>query len=164
MTDTIDLAPRWRRLLALCYELFLVAAVVVGSAIVFQLLLPALSGSIVQFIYELLLTYAYFAWCWRRSGQTLSMQTWRLKLTHPSGTLSWRVMTVRYLVVLTTFLPLIPAALAAKHLPGMHWIVWVAVAWAVAPFAWSLFDREHQFLQDRIAGTHIVLVPPTQQD
>lgn len=164
MTDTIVLAPRWRRLLALCYEIFLLAAVVVGSAIVFQLLLPSLSGSIMQFLYELLLTYGYFAWCWRRSGQTLSMQTWRLKLEHPSGSLSWRVMTVRYLVVLATFLPLVPAAVAAKHLPGMHWIVWVALAWSAAPYAWSLIDRDRQFLQDRIAGTRIILVPPTRQD
>ncbi|MBV8659433.1 MAG: RDD family protein [Burkholderiales bacterium] len=162
MTDTFEIAPRWRRLLALCYELFLVAAVVVGSAIVFQLLLPALSGGIVEFIYELALTYGYFAWCWHRSGQTLSMQTWRLKLIHPSGALGWRVMTVRYLVVLTTFLPLLPAVVAAKHLTGMHWIIWVALAWAAAPFAWSVFDRDRQFLQDRIAGTRIILLPPSR--
>jgi hypothetical protein len=48
--------------------------------------------------------------------------------------------------------------------PVERWAQWLALAWLVAPYAWSLIDRERQFLHDRLAGTRIVLTPIGSQD
>lgn len=47
-------------------------------------------------------TYLFFAWFWTRSGATLGMQAWRLKLCSNQGSyLSLRQTLVRFLVNIT---------------------------------------------------------------
>jgi uncharacterized RDD family membrane protein YckC len=81
---------------------------------------------------------AYFLWCWLRGGQTLAMKAWRIRL-----------------VELTPSKALMRFVLAVFLVPTLVSIVW------------SLFDREGQFLHDRLAGTRLVLAdeanaaPPT---
>ena len=73
---------------------------------------------------------AYFLFCWLRSGQTLAMKAWRIRLVEVTP----RKALVRFIV-------------AALLLP--------------ASIVWALFDRDRQFLHDRLAGTRLIYVPPT---
>jgi len=70
---------------------------------------------------------SYFLWCWLRGGQTLAMKAWGIRL-----------------VGVTPSRALLRLILAAVLVPTS-----VSVAWA-------LFDREKQFLHDRLAGTRLV--------
>jgi uncharacterized RDD family membrane protein YckC len=77
---------------------------------------------------------AYFLWCWLRGGQTLAMKTWKIRLVAPGQD------RVPPLTALLRF------ALAVLAVP-----TGIALGWA-------LFDRDRQFLHDRIAGTRLVMV------
>lgn len=175
MPAVYPLAPRWRRVVSLCYECLLLLAVMLASGALFQLLLgmagvaaTAIAGSPLWRnllgIYWLLVVYGYFAWCWHKGGQTLPMRTWRLQLlSRNGGRLSQRAMLVRFLVSLIAYAPLVPVLVWVKHTPGNQWATWLACAWAALPVLWSLLDRDRQFLHDRLAGTQIVLLP-TQRE
>ena len=76
----------------------------------------------------------YFLWCWLRGGQTLAMKTWKIRLVAPG------LDRVPPLTALLRF------ALAILAVP-----TGIALGWA-------LFDRDRQFLHDRIAGTRLVMV------
>lgn len=77
----------------------------------------------------------YFIWCWLRGGQTLAMRTWKLRLEDASGGKSSpRQALIRYV------------------------LAWISLGLAGAGFIWALFDRDRQFLHDRLAGTRIVRV------
>jgi uncharacterized RDD family membrane protein YckC len=83
-------------------------------------------------VYLLAVCGAYFMYCWMRSGQTLPMKTWRLRLVTVDGSpVTAGKALLRYLVA-------VPAMMTGL---GM---------------LWALFDRDRQFLQDRVAGTRIV--------
>ena len=72
----------------------------------------------------------YFLWCWLRGGQTLAMKAWRIRLVEVT-----------------------PArALARFMLAGVLVPTLVSIVW-------SFFDRDGQFLHDRLAGTRLVRVP-----
>ena len=86
-------------------------------------------------LYLFLVVGVYFIACWTRGGQTLPMKTWRLKLVSAHGSpVSVRRALARYL------------------------IAWVSVLAAGGGFVWAAFDREHQFLHYRLAGTRIVKI------
>lgn len=70
-----------------------------------------------------------FVWQWTHGGQTLAMKTWKLQVSTQNGDpISLRQGIIRYFVASIFF--------------GLS-------------FLWALFDRNHQYLHDRIAGTHI---------
>jgi uncharacterized RDD family membrane protein YckC len=71
----------------------------------------------------------YFLWCWLRGGQTLAMRAWRVRLV--------QVTPGRALARFLLALALVPTGIS---------------------ILWALFDRERQFLHDRVAGTRLVLV------
>ena len=78
---------------------------------------------------------AYFLWCWLRGGQTLPMKAWRIRLVDVTP----RKALLRFLYALV----LLPTGVSVL---------------------WALFDRERQFLHDRLAGTRLVDAsgaPPT---
>lgn len=72
---------------------------------------------------------AYFLWSWLRGGQTLAMKAWGIRLVH-----------------VTPRKALLRFALAALFVPSLLSVLW------------ALFDRDRQFLHDRLAGTRLVLV------
>lgn len=128
------------RVAAMIYESLLVIAVLfVASFIVLPVVGDLHSGwqrHLFQ-AYLVVVLFAYFATFWRRSGQTLAMKTWRIRLDDRSGgRVSSRQALLRFAL-----------ALAGALLAG-------------AGFWWALFDRERQFFHDRVAGTRLVRVPP----
>ncbi|MEW6512897.1 MAG: RDD family protein [Pseudomonadota bacterium] len=80
----------------------------------------------------------YFVWYWRHGGQTLAMQTWRLKLVGVDG----RAPTLTQLVL-------------------RYVLSWPSLLFYGAGLFWAMFDRDRQFLHERLSGTRIIVVPPT---
>ncbi len=102
---------------------------------------------------------AYFAFFWRRSGQTLAMQTWHIKLVTSHGTrISLRDAIVRYTLSWMWFLPAMAIAWAfgIKGWQSIGLIVAGMLAWMCT----VRLDPARQFLHDRIAGTRLVDIRP----
>ena len=129
-----------RRLAALFYEVLVVLAIVFVASFAYHGAAGSmLSGWSRHFFqaYLFLVAGLYFTVCWSRGGQTLPMKTWGLKLVSTGGTsVSMRRALARYL------------------------LAWLSVFALGAGFLWAAFDRDRQFLHDRLAGTMIVRCPP----
>ena len=133
----LRLASLRARLLSLVYEgLLLFAVLFVSSYLFLSLARDAQAGlprALFQF-YLLSVCGAYFVFCWTRTGQTLAMKTWRMRVVTKDGRhLSMGRAFWRYLLAI------------AGMLSGLSLL-------------WAPFDRERQFLHDRLAGTRIVRV------
>ena len=133
----MQLASLRLRLVSLVYEGILLSAVLFVSSYLFlSVARDAQSGSpraIFQ-IYLLSVCAPYFVFCWARTGQTLPMKTWRIRVvTAEGGRLSPGRAFKRYLLA-------IPGMLSGLSL------------------LWAPFDRDRQFLHDRLADTRIVRV------
>ena len=132
-------APLLARFAAMIYESLLVTAVVfVASFIIIPVvgeMRAPWQRHLFQF-YVLSVVFAYFAAFWLRSGQTLAMKTWRIRLVNQAGeTISFRQAALRF---------------------GLALIGLFAAGFG---FWWGFFDRDRQFLHDRLAGTRLVRLP-----
>lgn len=137
MTDTRPTPGIVRRLAAMCYELLLVIAVLAATLVLPHMLLGAfarvqLPPAAIQ-IHLFLVLLVYFTWFWVNGGQTLAMKTWRIRVVDVSGG------------------RLRPAQAVLRYLAA-----WMSLGLGGIGIAWALFDRDGQFLHDRIADTRIV--------
>jgi uncharacterized RDD family membrane protein YckC len=147
-----------RRMACWLYEgllLFALLFIAVLTQGVLALLIPPLQGSHVLQVLLFVVFGAYFAWFWSRSGQTLAMKTWHMRVVDQYGRPITAVRALaRYALCWLWFLPPL-AAVAPFHLPAAESTVitlgWVAV-WALL----SRFHPQHQFLHDALAGTRLV--------
>jgi uncharacterized RDD family membrane protein YckC len=97
----------------------------------------------------------YFVTCWSRSGRTLPMQTWHIRLVTRDGAPvpPWRA-AARYLVAWIWFLPPL-AAVAAFGLKSSVEL-WVALAaWVLAYAVSSRWLPQRQFAHDLLCGTRL---------
>ena len=91
-----------RRMACCAYDWFAVVAIaIVGWFPVLMLLQNVLplyeSAEPWNLIYLFLVSFGYFSYCWRRGGQTLGMQSWKVQLNNPGGRrFSWRQCLLRY--------------------------------------------------------------------
>ena len=141
----VELAGIRRRLASMLYEILLLLGVLALTFIVPHVVLGFTAGVAVApwllWLHLFLVMGVYFVWYWQRHGATLAMQTWRLKLVDvrdgrpPSA---GRAM-LRY----------------AFSWPSL-WLCGIGILWVV-------FDRDRQFLHDRLAGTCIVLMPDARK-
>ncbi len=120
----------------LLYELLTVIAIVFVSAGFFVWIAgDATHGAkrLLLQIYLWIIVGAYFVWCWEKTGRTLAMQAWKLKLIgNDSQLLSLRVAIIRYVL-----------ATLSMALCGLG-------------FLWAIIDRQHLFLHDRLLKNRIV--------
>ncbi|HZP92549.1 MAG TPA: RDD family protein [Burkholderiales bacterium] len=126
----------WRRFASLGYEAILLFGLLFISGYLFVSLTRDAQHGWLRALFQLYLLAvcgAYFVFCWVRSGQTLAMKTWGLRVVAADGaTLTVPRAFVRYLLA-------VPSVCLAVGL------------------LWALFDRDRQFLHDRLAGTKIVI-------
>ncbi len=132
--------PAWLRLAAcMLYDGLVVLALSFALALGFILLFGDASHGLKRYALQLFLWLGiglYFVWCWRKSGQTLAMQTWQLKLSDgQTKLLNWPQALIRY-------------ALASLSLAAFG-----------LGFAWAVFDRDGLFLHDRLLNSRITFVP-----
>jgi uncharacterized RDD family membrane protein YckC len=131
------------RLLSLAYEgvllfgiLFVASYLFVGLARDAQTGMPRL----VFQVYVLAVCGAYFVFCWVRSGQTLPMKTWRIRLVTEQGK---------------------PVAVGRAF---QRYVLAVPIVLSGIGVLWALVDRDRQFLHDRLAKTRIVRVDELRDD
>jgi uncharacterized RDD family membrane protein YckC len=97
---------------------------------------------------------AYFVWFWSRQGQTLPMQTWRIKLVTQAGhPPSVQQAALRYVLA---YLWVAPAYAITLALGLSRWpAVAVFVAWAVLYALLALLHPRRQFWHDAFSGTEL---------
>jgi uncharacterized RDD family membrane protein YckC len=136
-----------RRLIALLYDTLLVLPLIMLSVAVFLglrslLLGPPSEDAVVHLdanlvrLVALLTVMAFYSGFWLKSGQTLGMQAWRIRLVDSrGGSVNYRQVLVRCL----------GAALSLACL-GLGYL-------------WCLVDREGRYWHDSLSGTRLILVP-----
>ena len=124
-----------RRLASMVYETLLLVAVLFVAAFLFiAIARDATSPSVRPFfqLYLVGVVAAYFLWYWLHGGQTLPMKTWRLRLVNANGG---------------------PILLKQACLRFLIAAIGIALGLGIV---WAFFDRDRQFLHDRLSGTRIV--------
>lgn len=120
------------------YESLLLLAVVFLAGFLFVSLTHGDRSAAVRLVFQaylLLVVAIYFIWFWIHGGQTLAMKTWHLRLVGAGGqAVTWRQAVLRFVLA-------VPSV-----------VLGIGIVWA-------MFDRERQFLHDRLAGTKIQLTP-----
>lgn len=126
-----------RRMASMAYESLLLLGVLSVTFMLPNLALGMGLGIVlpgwVLMIHVFLVLGAYFVWYWHHGGQTLAMQTWKIRLSTPSG---------------------LQPSLARLAL--RYTLAWPSIIYLGAGLFWALFDRDRQFLHDRLAGTRIL--------
>ena len=121
------------------YDALAVIALCFVSALVFIILIGDASHGLKRYLLQIVLWLAigiYFVWCWKKTGQTLAMKTWQLKLVNKDG-------------------QLLPLNLAmARYVLSTLSLVLFGLG-----FLWAMVDRDHLYLHDRLLNTHIIYVP-----
>ena len=156
-------APLVRRMAAFMYEGVLLFGVTFATGLVFAVAAHQDNGLKLRtalIAVEFLVVGFYFVGLWLRSGQTLAMKTWHLRLLTDAGLpLSPRRALARYLASYVWFLP--PLALAAAlHLPSAWAICGLVVGWIVAYALSSLLNPRRQFWHDWLCDTAVVTALP----
>ena len=132
------LAGLARRLASLVYDGLLLTALLLVTTFIFIALFGDATHAPLRYWLQAclyLVAATYLLWCWLHGGQTLAMQTWRIRLVDDkTQTVSVDRALQRYLL----------ASLG---------LMFFGVG-----FLWALFDRERLFLHDRLLGTRLVLV------
>lgn len=156
-----------RRLAALFYDSLLVIALAFVATFAMlplthgEAILAATQGALAHAYHAVLalVVFAYFGWCWTRSGQTLGLRAWRLALRDGAGrNLGWPAAIGRFLFGGGAA---ILAVLGAWYLWSAEgWLQSAGAALLVAPlvlnYAWIPFDAAGRSLQD-LAGNARVL-------
>ncbi|HET8708440.1 MAG TPA: RDD family protein [Pseudomonadales bacterium] len=144
---TLPSAGLGRRLAALVYDGLLLAAVymVIGAiwVAIFQALLghqpeSGLPRQLTLFPLLVLVTYGYYGWCWKRTGQTLGMKTWGIRVETidlPPQMLDWG-RTLRRMVA-----------------GALNWLIFGT------GYLLLYFNDEKLTLVDQLSSTRVVLVP-----
>jgi uncharacterized RDD family membrane protein YckC len=158
-------APLVRRMAAFLYEGVLLFGVTFATGLVFAVALHQDSGMKLRsglIAVEFCVVGFYFIGLWVRSGQTLAMKTWHLRLLTADGNpVSPRRALARYLASYAWFLP--PFALAhALKLPNPWAITGLVTGWIALYALSALLHPRRQFWHDALCDTAIVGYRPTK--
>ncbi|MET0661265.1 MAG: RDD family protein [Steroidobacteraceae bacterium] len=141
--STHPVAGVGRRFAAMIYDALLLIALWAVTTFAF---LPLTGGEyvesggpLIKHVYQaalILVWVGFYGLFWTRSGQTLGMLAWRLKLVCDSGEpVRWRDVVARLAAGVVSFLP------------------------ALFGFFWLWFDREHLTWHDRLSHTRPIVLP-----
>jgi uncharacterized RDD family membrane protein YckC len=131
-----------RRLIAMLYDTLLVLPLIMVTVGIGMALHSLVSGDgavplhpqLVQLI-ALLTAIGFFSAFWLKSGQTLGMQAWRIKLVSSDGQPPRPSQVLRRCLA---------ALLSAACLGAGYW--------------WCLFDRRRRYWHDYLSGTELILL------
>jgi uncharacterized RDD family membrane protein YckC len=156
-----------RRMACFVYEGVLLFGVVMAAGFVYAVTTQqhhALQGSTGLKAFLFIVFAVYFVYFWTRSGQTLAMQTWQLRLVTHAGKPVTRMQALgRYLLSWLWFLPALLAVYVAelKGSGPAFGLLFVGVGTYAAI---SRLHPQRQFLHDVLCGTRLVrwLPPPSK--
>jgi uncharacterized RDD family membrane protein YckC len=158
-----------RRLAALFYDTLLVIALAMAATFA---LLPITGGEAILVsthpsvarLYQalvVLLCFAYFAIGWTRSGQTLGMKAWRIRLVGENGRrVSWADAAVRFTLGITIALLALAGGwqLARPGWALADTLAALLFAPALGNLAWIRIDDAARSLQDLAGGLRVTRV------
>lgn len=128
-----------KRTACMLYEGILVFALLFVAGIIYRALFGDPQSGFQQnlfFLYSWSIAGVYFVFCWIKAGQTLAMQTWRIRLINRHGNLlSFEQALQRYL--LASF----------------------SLIFFGLGFFWAVFDRDGLYLHDRLSGGRLIVLP-----
>lgn len=140
-------APIWRRLSALVYDLFILFAISLAYGAIVTAV-SAMDGNKpdeYQPMFEgplflvgwLICLSTFYIWFWHKSGQTIGMRTWRLKLiaADVDHQLSW------------------------GHCVKRGFLAPILVGLGGIAYWYRLLDRHGDCLHDKLSGTKVIVVP-----
>ncbi|SEK90709.1 RDD family protein [Nitrosovibrio tenuis] len=128
----------WRMMLSMIYESLILVAVLFIASFIFHLVFRDTSSVFFRPAFQLYLLVVagiYFTWFWTHGGQTLPMQTWKLRVTSAGG-----------------------QRIYLKQALARYLFAVIGIFLLGCGFLWALFDRDGLFLHDRLAGTKVVNV------
>jgi uncharacterized RDD family membrane protein YckC len=140
--------PIWRHMLAMLYDLLLILPLFMAATALWVAILgptdsiaqPSVPPAL-QWAGWLLIVILFFGMFWRRGGQTLGMQAWRIKLITSSGKRpTWKQALIRVI-----------GALFSASLFGLG-------------YAWRFVSAEKAYWHDRWSGTRLVVIPKNGHD
>ena len=142
-----------RRMAALLYDSFLVFAIWMLLGFIFQLFTstghtrvidaqletnPYLSNLL--FLLMIFSCFSFYCWFWLKSGQTLGMLAWRLRLETISGnSLTIKQTLIRWFLAWPSFLLL-----------GFGYL-------------WLYIERNGDTFHDKLSGTKVILIPKSER-
>lgn len=138
-----------RRLAALLYDSFLVAAIWMLLGFAMQLIVGPDSNQLVDghvetdpvvsavlFTIMLASAFGFYAWFWTHTGQTLGMLAWRLRAVSADGSpMDLRQCVVRYV------------------------LAWPAMFCFGIGYLWLFIDKHGNAVHDIFSGTRVIVVP-----
>lgn len=166
-TAQINSTPSLKRRLVcmIIYEAALVFGVIFFSSFIFDVTTQSKSALSLRLAREVFLFFvigSYFVFFWRRGGQTLAMQTWRIKLVNDDfSRIPLTKAIVRYCLAWLWFLPGLAVAyqLNLKNAQLAIPVVIGFCCWA----ATALFIKDGQFLHDKLAKTRLIEIPKSEK-
>ena len=168
------------RLAAIVYDgmlilalLFLVGTVltVIGTLLTMQTgtesaqarSLPVWYQNIVMTPSFILTLVGFYGLFWRRGGQTLGMQTWRLKTVNDSGhLLTWGQSFKR--IMAASLMPIVFGVIGSSIGGSRAIILTSAFLGLVFNYAFCLFNRRGLAVQDMISNTVTLKMPKTENE
>jgi uncharacterized RDD family membrane protein YckC len=109
-TETTPETPTslWRRFAAIVYDTIALAAIWFFAALIVVILMKGEavpSGSLLFTVYLLLAAFAYFGFCWTRSGQTLGMKSWKVILINDEAqnAVTWTQAGARFCIAMVSW-------------------------------------------------------------
>ena len=129
----------FRRLASALYETLLLVGITSVFVLLPQTLYAMTTGQTATagfLLLNLLIVMGlYFSWFWSHGGQTLAMKTWKFRLIDARG-----------------------GAVGMPRALLRYLLCWPSWGLFGVGLLWAIFDREHQFLHDRLAGTRLMIV------
>ena len=149
-----------RRLLSMTYEAMLLFAVVFVAGYLFDTLTQSRHALMLRHARQAWLFAVlgfYFVWFWTHGGQTLAMKTWRIRVVGPDeAPLRIGRAVARYVLLWIVLVPVLAIVWLAD---ASNWAAVAALSAAlIVPPFYARFDRDGQFIHDRLLGTRLVSV------
>ncbi|QDD01128.1 RDD family protein [Candidatus Methylopumilus planktonicus] len=120
---------------SLIYELFALVPIWMVAGFIFIYFFDDFFGTYRRLIFQIylwLISGFYLTYCWTKSGQTVAMRAWKLKIISRHGALSNKLAWKRYIY----------ATLGAL-MGGIA-------------FIWALTNKKHLYLHDQILNNHFI--------
>lgn len=125
-----------KRLASSLYEALIIIAIWLFVTFIFLLLFGDVNDEFKKQLLQVflwVLTGMYFVLCWVKTGQTLAMQAWKIKLVNAEG-----------------------ECLSIKYSLLRYGLVTLSLGLFGAGFFWAFVDKDQLFLHDRLLKTHLL--------
>ena len=161
-TDTRPMAPPLlTRMAAFLYEGVLLFGVLFTLSLVYFAFTRQDRPHSPMMVLSFLILGAYFIHFWTRTGQTLPLKTWHLRVVaEDGGLMSPKRALARYLAAWLWFVPPFALTYALDVRNSFAWYFGLPLAWIVLYALSSFLHPRRQFWHDALCDTAIVSVRP----